>query len=163
MYKENFDELSAEFTPMIKSIIRDKFIDNYSKEDLIQECLIVLHNCNQSFDASHKTKFSTYFHTVATNRMYDLIREVNRSKRPKYIYAQELLDSLNDEDDPSDNSDMLEPILTHLKDIPRGDITYDIYIKGKTMEEVAKENGISKQRVHFLNKRNLEKLREILK
>lgn len=164
MYKENFDLLAQEFTPIILSLIRDKFVENYTRDDLFQECLIVLNNCNKTFDPIHKTRFSTYFYLAAKHRLYDLIREVNREKRPKYVYGDEIFNILQGEDLPSEQeTNILEEIIEELSKLPRGDITKRIYLEGHTLEKIAEEEGISKQRVHFLNKRNLKKLKEIFK
>ena len=166
MYEENFEKLANQYEKLIQKVIRRVFISGYDRDDLKQECLLVLHHCNQTFDEKRKVSFITYFYTSVVNTMYDLIRKSKRTKVPNLIYVDyddELLMKILDitEEDETDDNLIANDMLIALQYIPRGNITKMIYIDGLTQREVANIENISEQRVHYLNKRNIKKLQSI--
>jgi RNA polymerase sigma factor (sigma-70 family) len=166
MYEENFEKLVEKYDKLINKVVGRVFISGYDKEDLKQECLLVLHNCNKTFDNSRNVSFITYFYTSVINNMYDLIRKSKRTKVPNLIYVDydnELLMQMIDPNDVFSEEDdfVVNDIIIALDSMDRGIITKMIYLDGLTQREVAKKENISEQRVHYLNKRNISKLKEI--
>jgi RNA polymerase sigma factor (sigma-70 family) len=167
MYEENFEKLVDKYDKLISKVIRRVFISGYNLDDLRQECLLVLHHCNQNYDKTRGVAFITYFYTNVVNSMYDLIRKSKRSKVPSLIYVDyddELLMKVIDTSTEESNEDdemLVKDILIALQYIPRGNITKMIYMDGLSQREVASIENISEQRVHYLNKRNLKRLHEI--
>lgn len=169
MHTIDFEGLALRVEPIIKKLINDTHLSLYDKDDLYQECLMVLDMCNNTYDENKKTKFTTYFYTSAKNRMYDLIRYDNREKRPDLRSFEDVDILLNDVLDTNIDleetgfTDMFFKMIEYLEKMPRGDITISIYRDEMTMKEVAEKHGISEQRVQQLNKRNIEKLKKVFK
>ena len=167
MYDENFDKLVEKYNPIILKLIKNKFVDGYAKEDLHQECLMILDRCNHDFDDTKSVKFSTYLYTSVRNHLFTLIRIANRLKKPDITYTSYedslLLNAMHDDSDDVDvieNAKLFSSIVTDLLDLPRGYITYMIYVGVMTMKQVTAVEGVSEQRIHYLNKNNLRKIRE---
>lgn len=167
MYKENFEELVKENEPFMRKLIKNKFVDGYDREDLYQECLMVLDRCNREYDDSKNTKFSTFLYISVSNMLADLIKTSKREKRPDIInfdfddtMFNDVIDN-NDVVDELDRAVLYNTMLEVLRTLPRGDITIAVYDGQKTMKEVAEEHGISESRVQQLNKRNINFLKKI--
>ena len=170
MYKSNFDELVKQYHPMLLKLIKNKFVDGYDKDDLYQECLMVMDKCNKDYDEEKNIKFSTYLYASIKNKLFDLIKHVNRDKIPSLVFIDDQDLALIGEvlsEDPSDYSEedinnLFSKITTELLKMERGYITYMIYVGGLTVKTIADMEHISLQRVKFLNKRNIEKLKKII-
>ena len=170
MYEHKFEEHVERYNPLMYSIINKTFIDGYDRDDLYQESLMILHNCLNDFDETKGVKFTTFLYTSLTNRMTDLLRTTNRGKRPEIVYLRDdsrvILDIVANNEDTEDSVEQLElvnDITNKLLELPRGYITYLIYIGGMSMEEIGNMEGISKQRVSYINKRNIKQVREMMK
>lgn len=169
MYESNFKALEEQYSRLIHKYIGNKFIDGYDKDDLYQECLMVLDSANQTYDPSLNVKFTTYFYINMRNKISNMIKKQDREKRPDIIYVDVdsalLLNTPSDEDIEEDQEQLklFAELLRELLTYDRGDITYKILVMGMTAQEVANEEGVSKQRISFLNKRNLKRLKTFCK
>lgn len=169
MYESNFENLEKQYSRLIHKFIGNKFIEGYDKEDLYQECLMVLDGANKTYDPSLGVKFTTYFYINMRNKISNMIRKQEREKRPDIIYVDVdsalLLNTPSEEDIEEDHerlrlfAELLKELLTY----DRGDVTYKILVMGMTAQEVANEEGVSKQRISFINKRNLKRLQTFCK
>jgi RNA polymerase sigma factor (sigma-70 family) len=160
---DDFEVLEKKHRLLIFKFIKNKYVDGCEQEDLYQECLMVLDKCNKDFDATKSTKFSTYFFTAMRNHIFDMIKTSNRDKRPSFIDAEidEIPQEVDDSVDEESNTRLNSEMLSELSKMPRGRVTYMIVVEGMTMQQVAEIEKVSKQRVHYLHKRNLEKLKKI--
>lgn len=162
----DFEKNVKRYAPLINSLIHNKYIDGYEKEDLLQECHMKLYECMKTFDPSKGIKFSTYLYTSIRNMLTNMLIGQAIEKKPKLIFMSgddptllNAVDDINFENE--DYASILQEIVKELMLLPRGYVTYLIYIGGKTQQEVADLLGISKQRVSVLNKRNLTALSSI--
>lgn len=169
MYENDFELLEKKYSRLIYKFLSNKSISGYEKEDLYQECLMVLDSANKTYDPSLGVQFITFFYINMRNRISNIIRDQGGEKRPNIIFVDVdsalLLNTPSDEDIEEDHEKLkiFATILHELLTYPRGDITYKIYVMGMTANEVADDEGVSKQRISFLNKRNLKKLNTFLK
>lgn len=160
-----FEKLVSKYNPMLHMFVNRTFVSGYEKEDLLQEALMVLHQASVDFDKSRGAKFSTYLYVRLRNHMANLI------KTSKDLFLVDNTDTIIESiESPYDNeimedvefirkSEML--IIEKLHEIPRGYITLWLTYEGLTQEEVALKEGISQQRVAYLHKRNLSRLKDI--
>lgn len=166
MYEEDFNKLENDYSKLIHKFLYNKYIQGYEHEDLYQECLMVLDTSNKTFDPSFKVKFITYFYINMKNRISNLITQQQRNKRPNLVFVDInsalLINTPSDEDVEQNLNDLkvFSALLTELLTYNRGDVTYKILVLGMTVNEVAEQEGVSKQRISYINKRNLAKLRE---
>lgn len=162
---ELFEKYVEQYTPLFHKMINGRFITSYTKEDLIQECYMVLFNVMKTFDESKGAAFMTYLYTALRNHIVNLISQNNREKTVDLIYVDNnsavIMNELyKDNFDSIDNADFLKQIAEFLHTIPRGEITYLHHFVGITQQEIADMEGITRQRVNYLNKRNIDKLKE---
>lgn len=163
--EKTFEENVKKYNPLIYSFINKTFVQSYEKEDLYQEALIVLHEAMGEFDKDKGVKFSTYLYIKLRNKMYDLIKG---SRELTLVDTQSALieglvspDEVFDDDNDAYIDKVEKDLLDALLKMPRGDITYLIIYGGLTQNKVAEIKGISQQRVQYLHKRNLKKLKEL--
>lgn len=162
----DFEKNVLKYNSMLHSLIKNKFIDGHEKEDLMQLCYMKLYQCMQDFDESKGVKFGTYLYNSVNNMLIDMIRRQTISKMPKLVFVSGddliLLGAVDESNESSvDNLYKLDDIIKELLKLPRGYITYMIYVMGMSFQEVSKIENISKPRISVLNKRNLTKLNEI--
>lgn len=171
MYNDNFDELYEQYKPLIMSVIRGINVQGYDKEDILQELLMVLDDCNKSYDSSKATKFSTYLFISMRTKIHKLLRYQNRIKRAELVFMDDNdLDIIDETQSPEKSIDdvfieneLYNNIVNELMKMPYGEYTYMILVEGKTMQEVGDTVGVSKQRVSKVHNKNLAKLKELFK
>lgn len=169
-YNDNFEELEKTYRSMIYSLINNKFIDNYTKEDLYQECLMVLDKCNNTFVNAKNVKFATFLYKSIQNRLFDLIRVDNALKRPNILYVapdDTLLMSVLDTTDSVDDEkielgEIYDKIISELIKLPRGNITLLMYTTDLGAKEIAQLENVSVKRIYFINKQNIKKVKKVL-
>lgn len=93
LIKENSEEaleiLIEKYHFCILSKIRDMNIDVASREDFLQEGLILLHKAIWLFVEEKNVTFYSYFHLLLTRKFIDLLR---KQKREKKIMPFEMLE-----------------------------------------------------------------------
>lgn len=163
MYKD-INELLVEFDPMIKKFTKNWHITGYDRDDLAQELRLVLITCNNKFDPSFNTSFSTFYYKSAENRLRNIAKQVSR--RPTVAYSlneldhegHEFLESI--EAEPEYKVDVSE-ILEELNALPYGYITKEHIIDGLSQRDLAKKYKMPLSTINYHHKANIEFLKEL--
>ena len=83
------EKLTEEFTPLIKSLCNKTYLNNYTKEDLQEECYLTLLKCIKTYNPeSHR--FVAYATNAIKNNLNYLIR---KNLKHKEITSQDCLTS----------------------------------------------------------------------
>ena len=92
-----FEELAERWEPKIRNILQRYEVSAYDKDDLRQECLIVLNRCKHGYDptvvgpVSGKTaKFGTYYHRALMNHFGHLRLKVKVHNPPMEISLNQM-------------------------------------------------------------------------
>lgn len=162
MYEVDFEKLVKQHDKLMNMFLRRYNLPELSREDFRQEMLMMLHWCNQNYDASRKTRFSSFFYTKVMSFVKDHLRKHSATTRGKLILDNDLIMSTADSLD-EDFSDLENDIKKTLNDLHYGFITYEIYFNNKTMTELAKDLGVSVARISKLNAYNITILKDTFK
>ena len=162
---QQFEYYVEKYTPLMYRQIRNIFVDGYTREDLFQECLMVLHKAIETFDDSRGASFMTYLYNLLRNMIANLLEKQAREKVPNLVYVDFNSAVINNEmynanNDNVEDMETTKEVVDYLMTLPRGEITFLHFMGGLTQQEIADMEGISKQRVNALNKRNIDRLRE---
>jgi RNA polymerase sigma factor (sigma-70 family) len=165
MYKD-INILITEYEPMINKFVHNWRISSYESDDLAQELRLVLITCNDKFDKSFNTAFSTFFYKSAENRLRNIAKQVSR--RPNVAYSLNKLDNEGNEiveslpaieDAKIDVSDILEI----LEELPFGYITKEHMIDELSQRELSKKYNIPLSTVNYHHKSNIKFLKDLYK
>lgn len=167
MTKQERDNLIKDNYKLVYFVVNKYFkkLNTNIKEELISEGFLSLVNRTSSFDASKGYSFTTY---IVKCIYHDLIRYLKK-------YEYKYLDIISLDEKISENDltylDIIEnkkedlkyiDLYTSLSKLPKHkyNLILKIFLEDKTQTAVAKELGISKQRVNKLLNTTLSDLRD---
>lgn len=166
MTDKAFEAFVAQYNPMMYKFINNTFVSGYEREDLYQEALMVLYTTIQNFDETKGAAFSTYLYTNLRNMFVNLIRKHSKDTNVDLVFVDNnssiIMNELYNENKESvEDYGRIITISNELLKMNRGEITYLHYVVGLTQVEIAEMEGISKQRVNYINNRNIKNLKEL--
>lgn len=153
-----FEQLAEQYKPLIKGFSYKYKVNGYTREDVEQELLMVLHKCMQNFDETKKTKFITYFQNSCYYHMIKL-----RKKNQNYELIIDNVLSIPDEELKTVYNNIEdEYLLDSLNKVKYGEYLKMYYLYGISIPKIAKTEGVSKQAIHQFIKKGLENMKKLL-
>lgn len=172
MAKITFEEVVGKNAKLMSILASRYNIRGYTRDDLYQEFLMVAWKCYNNFDPRKKTKFSTYLYRSMMLELYRLINKQPEhvlSLDDKYSQSKKSVDFLDlimsDTEDPSEEEvrqEDFERVHEALMSLPRGHISIDKIMHGKSFTQIGSELGISGTRVGVIHRDNIQKARRLL-
>ena len=146
-------------------------------DDGFQEGVLGVYQAIKTYDESYNTKFMThlYFYVEAKIRKYIdkeryrvpqyIIESIKKGEKERLYFSSLENLEIKDENDSNDKLEkkvLIEELLTCCTIQEKKVIRY-LFFDGYTGEEVAKKLQISRQRVHIIKSKALEKIRNNIK
>ena len=153
-------------------IIRKNAADYYGigpeADDLFQEGLLGLHNAVKGYDENNNASFKTYAGVCIKNKILSALRSYNAEKnkinKEHYSIDDAELVLSSPETEPENaviSNEALESLQVYLQsNLSKNESdVLELYIEGKTYDEIASELGISKKSCDNAMQRIRKKLR----
>ena len=146
-------------------------------DDGFQEGILGIYQAIKTYDENYNTKFMThlYFYVEAKIRKYIdkeryrvpqyIIESIKKGEKERLYFSSLENLEIKDENDSNDKLEkkvLIEELLTCCTIQEKKVIRY-LFFDGYTGEEVAKKLQISRQRVHIIKSKALEKIRNNIK
>lgn len=148
-----------------------------NSEDGFQEGIFGIYQAIKTYDESYNTKFMThlYFYVEAKIRRFIdkeryrvpqyIIESIKKGEKERLYFSSLENLEIKDENESNDKLEkkvLIEELLTCCTIQEKNIIRY-LFFDGYTGEEVAKKLQISRQRVHIIKSKALEKIRNNIK
>jgi len=167
--QQAFCRLFNHFAPLIKGFCLSNINSHFPAdlvEELVQEVMIKVWNKAPSFDSS-KSAASTWIYTIMRNARIDFIRRNSRNPAASDLIS---VDDLWEQDSADDSllyiqqrqgEAALSRALTQLP-IEQKQVLDEVYVLGKTHQEIADETGLPLGTVKSRVRIGLKKLQSII-
>ncbi|WP_408608846.1 sigma-70 family RNA polymerase sigma factor [Aliidiomarina halalkaliphila] len=162
-----FSELFRHFAPRLQSFATRQFGNEQTAMDLVQETMTNVWHKAHLF-SPEKGSPTTWIFTIARNIRFDILRK-NRHRQNDVsaedlwpVLSEEMSDS--DEDFALDTRILLQEIGEYYLQLPdaQREVVEQIYIEGKSQQEVSDTLGIPLGTVKSRTRLALQKLRELI-
>lgn len=163
-------ELSNEWwmklAPLWKKFARETWLCGYDKEDLMQECYLMLVKCLEKYDEGAGVPFESYYKI----QLYGWRANQNRKKREVLSINDELYDEIVQSPDPKVNLEtqvedriLFQKIIKELEKMEELDrrIVKEYYIQDKPLKRIAEEIGIKYKAAEFRKGKALKALQSL--
>jgi|LGOV01.1.fsa_nt_gb RNA polymerase sigma factor (sigma-70 family) len=168
-----FDEIIKDYNGIIWTVVNKYSIKGWDRNDKYQEAITILHLKYKEYNDTFK--FSTFMYTILDNHFKDLVTYSNRKKRCNHITVDGKDITLRDINN-YDFTGMAQPLKYTKAELHAINLSRDILkdetsrnqeiIKARlgkaTLVSIADTFGISKQRVDFIFKRYIKRVKEML-
>lgn len=172
-----YEEQLEQYKGLIVFFTKKYNISNYTHEDLFQEFSMLLVKALDNYDVSRGASFDTFYTAYIRRWIHKELRKNSREKRgdlllifddeesnmlPNSDKLDEYIDDAKTPDELEKEGREIEFIEEQLKEMKYGVYSIGILFDGLTLQEVAKENGVSFQFVQQEHKKNLSHMRDLL-
>ncbi len=169
-----FERLLERCKPIISILVNKYFIENYSRDDLIQEARKVLVIAAKKYDYRRGVRFPTYFYMQLSNHFKHLLRKQEAQKR-KANSKTSSLDNLAEKagvhvkgtasimSHPEDAMLAKETFADYLVELsPFEKDVFLLFLNGQSPEKIAEKSDLKTKQVQTAIYRCRTKLRDAL-
>ena len=153
------ERLMKQYDPLINKLSYRYFLRILSPEDMQQELRMRMWKLLDTYDPTKGVKLISYLTKFLKFRRGTILRK--EMLRDSSIYLDNSIVDFVIAKENKDYENKLDFIHRELAKLPRGNITLEI-MNGRTQTAIAKELGVTHQRVAQINEANIKQLKKVL-
>jgi len=157
-----FESLFRKYYPWLKTVAINYVFDSDAADDIIQNFFI--HLWENADNLNIKSSVKAYFTKAVRNRCLNYLRDKKVTDSNGIMYLEAYYQNLNQEEDNEQTEEITGEIFKILDTLPdkMANVFLQKYYNGMKVDEIARENKISKNTVKTQLKRAKEKIRKSL-
>jgi RNA polymerase sigma-70 factor (ECF subfamily) len=146
-----------EIGPVLLGYVRRRVFDRELVADVYQEVLLTLHKARHTYDPSRP--LGPWLFTVARNSLLDAL-----GRNRKFVEREVPVENLPEKGGPPEETGLEDPLFKALASLPEPNrrAVELLKLRGRSLEEAAREMGISVGALKVRAHRGYRRLREIL-
>lgn len=170
-----FDRMYRKYYPLVYKFQKKYYLRGFDREDWLQEGRIIFHRSLEKYEDTHNVSIGKFFKLNFENHIRSLIRKQCAAKRTVDMYSVSLDQKLEAQGESffdyigTEDADVLEQMIIRekLEQLPImlspfERTTFQEYINGKGIEEIAKETASREKAVRSAYDRAKKKVKMII-
>lgn len=172
---DTFDQMYRRYYPIVYKFQNKYFLKDFDQEDWLQEGRIIFHRSLEKYEEEHNVSIGHFFKLNFENHIRSLVRKQCAIKRTADMRSVSLDHKLEDQGESffdyigTESADALDQMIIRekLEQLPMvlspfERTTFQKYINGKDLEEIAQETTARENAVRSAYDRAKKKLKDII-